>query len=42
MQKRQVEYLLTFGDQNALGFFRKQGFTENLSLPRERWEGYIK
>lgn len=42
MQSRKVSYLLTFGDKNALGFFKKQGFNEHLTLERERWEGYIK
>ena len=42
MQARKVEFLLTYGDNMALGFFRKQGFSEKLTLNKKRWEGYIK
>ncbi|CDI76164.1 hypothetical protein EPH_0025910 [Eimeria praecox] len=29
-------------DNFAVGYFRKQGFTSRISLPRDRWLGYIK
>lgn len=36
------EYFLTYADNAAVGYFSKQGFTKHLSMPRERWHGYIK
>jgi histone acetyltransferase len=35
-------YLLTYADNFAIGYFKKQGFTENLSYPKEQWHGFIK
>jgi len=29
-------------DNNAVGYFQKQGFTKELTLHRERWAGLIK
>ena len=29
-------------DNNAVGYFQKQGFTKEITLPRERWAGVIK
>ena len=37
-----ITYLLTFADNFATGYFKKQGFTEHISLPRDVWSGYIK
>jgi histone acetyltransferase len=34
--------LLTYADNNAVGYFAKQGFSRELSTPREKWGGYIK
>ena len=28
-----------FADNFAVGYFRKQGFTSRISLPRDRWLG---
>lgn len=42
MQRRKVEYLMTYADNLALGYFRKQGFTKDCRMPTERWKGYIK
>lgn len=36
------EYFLTYADNAAVGYFSKQGFTKALSMPRERWHGFIK
>ena len=36
------EYFLTYADNAAVGYFSKQGFTKYLSMPRDRWHGYIK
>ena len=35
-------YLLTYADNFAIGYFQKQGFTENISFPTDQWKGYIK
>lgn len=37
-----VEYLLTYADNTAIDFFKKQGFTRDISLSRNKWMGYIK
>ena len=42
MQRRKVEYLMTYADNLALGYFRKQGFTKDCRMPTERRKGYIK
>ena len=41
MQQRRVEYLMTYADNLALGYFRKQGFSKECKMPSERWKGYI-
>ncbi|KAI0630310.1 hypothetical protein C8Q77DRAFT_1137435 [Trametes polyzona] len=35
-------YFLTYADNYAVGYFRKQGFSKEITLPRARWAGYIK
>ncbi|PHJ26031.1 histone lysine acetyltransferase gcn5-a [Cystoisospora suis] len=37
-----IEYFLTYADNFAVGYFRKQGFTSKISMSRDRWMGYIK
>ncbi|KAI8816991.1 uncharacterized protein EV422DRAFT_561146 [Fimicolochytrium jonesii] len=37
-----VEYLLTYADNLAIGFFKKQGFTSEITLEKSKWVGYIK
>jgi len=37
-----INHFLTYADNYAVGYFKKQGFTKQISLPRERWVGYIK
>ena len=37
-----IQYFLTYADNYAIGYFQKQGFTKYLTMPRERWVGYIK
>jgi histone acetyltransferase len=34
LQSRKVNYMITYGDNMALGFFRKQGFSEKITMPR--------
>merc|ERR1712224_857517 len=42
VKKKGLEYFLTYADNYAIGYFRKQGFTKQVTMPRERWKGYIK
>eukprot|EP00605_Chrysophyceae_sp_TOSAG23-4_P001386 GSChrysophyteH1.ASY1.ANO1.1506.1 assembled CDS len=42
VQKDKIEYFLTYADNYAIGYFQKQGFSKTMSMPRERWVGYIK
>ena len=37
-----MTHLITFADNNAVGYFQKQGFTKEIMLEREKWNGYIK
>lgn len=37
-----INVFLTYADNYAVGYFKKQGFTKEISYPRERWVGYIK
>lgn len=37
-----VEFFLTYADNNAVGYFSKQGFTKQLTVDKERWSGFIK
>jgi len=38
----QIMHFLTYADNYAIGYFKKQGFTKTISLPKEQWMGYIK
>jgi histone acetyltransferase len=37
-----VKHFLTYADNYAFGYFKKQGFTKEITLPRSVWAGYIK
>ncbi|KAK1399111.1 Histone acetyltransferase [Heracleum sosnowskyi] len=37
-----LTHFLTYADNNAVGYFKKQGFTKEIYLEQERWHGYIK
>jgi hypothetical protein len=37
-----IQHFLTYADNFAIGYFKKQGFTKEITYPRERWVGYIK
>ncbi|KAJ8599721.1 hypothetical protein CTAYLR_004762 [Chrysophaeum taylorii] len=37
-----ILYFLTYADNYAIGYFKKQGFSANVGLPREKWFGFIK
>ena len=41
-EKENMTHLITFADNNAVGYFAKQGFTKDVMMPREKWVGYIK
>ncbi|KAJ6829488.1 histone acetyltransferase GCN5 [Iris pallida] len=37
-----LTHFLTYADNNAVGYFIKQGFTKEITLEKDRWHGYIK
>ena len=37
-----VTHFLTYADNNAVGYFAKQGFTKEITMDRSLWHGYIK
>ncbi|CAD5219138.1 unnamed protein product [Bursaphelenchus okinawaensis] len=37
-----IHHFLTYADEFALGYFKKQGFSDIISLPRVRYHGFIK
>lgn len=37
-----VRHYLTYADNYAIGYFKKQGFTRHVTLDRDLWSGYIK
>ena len=37
-----IKHFLTYADNYAIGYFKKQGFTKEITLERQRWMGYIK
>lgn len=37
-----IYHFLTYADEFAVGYFRKQGFTAHIALPLENYLGYIK
>ena len=41
-KKDGYKYFLTYADNNAIGYFKKQGFHKNLKMPLEQWKDYIK
>jgi histone acetyltransferase len=40
--ERMVDHFLTYADNFAVGYFRKQGFTKEVTMKEERWAGFIK
>jgi histone acetyltransferase len=40
--KEGVEYFITYADNYAVGYFKKQGFTRTISMPKTRYHGLIK
>ena len=41
-KKGGISHFLTYADNYAIGYFRKQGFSKQVTMPRSRWVGYIK
>lgn len=37
-----LTHLLTCADNNAVPYFKKQGFSKKITLPFDQWQGYIK
>lgn len=37
-----IKYFLTYADNYAIGYFKKQGFTKEITLNKSVWMGYIK
>ena len=37
-----VHHFLTFADEFAIGYFKKQGFSKDIKLPKAIYQGYIK
>ena len=37
-----IEGMLTYADNHAVGYFRKQGFKKQVTMKRERWQGFLK
>lgn len=37
-----IKYFLTYADNYAIGYFKKQGFTKEITLNKLVWMGYIK
>lgn len=37
-----INYFLTYADNYAIGYFKKQGFSKIVSQPKSKWFGYIK
>ncbi|XP_015115187.1 histone acetyltransferase KAT2A [Diachasma alloeum] len=40
--KNNILHFLTFADEFAIGYFKKQGFSKDIKLPRLMYQGYIK
>ncbi|VDM44674.1 unnamed protein product [Toxocara canis] len=37
-----IYHFLTYADEFAIGYFKKQGFSENITIEREKYHGFIK
>ncbi|XP_051570612.1 histone acetyltransferase KAT2A-like isoform X2 [Myxocyprinus asiaticus] len=40
--KHGILYFLTYADEYAIGYFKKQGFSKDIKVPKARYLGYIK
>ena len=41
-KKDGYKYFLTYADNNAIGYFKKQGFHKDIKMPKEKYKEYIK
>lgn len=41
-ESERLTHLITFADNNAVGYFSKQGFRKEILMEKEKWSGYIK
>ena len=41
-KKEGYKYFLTYADNNAIGYFKKQGFHKEIKMPKEKYKEYIK
>ncbi|CAH1105077.1 unnamed protein product, partial [Psylliodes chrysocephalus] len=39
---KRIFHFLTFADQNAIGYFQRQGFSKDIKMNRAAYQGYIK
>ncbi len=37
-----ITHFLTYADNYAIGYFKKQGFSKSIGMPKDRWSDYIK
>jgi histone acetyltransferase len=37
-----LKYFLTYADNNAIGYFKKQGFSTYIKMSVDKWKEYIK
>ena len=37
-----IEFFITYADNYAIGYFKKQGFSKSVSMPKGRYQGLIK
>lgn len=42
LSSKGVQFFLTYADNQAIEYFKKQGFCKDLRLPKSRYEGHIK
>ncbi|DAZ98640.1 TPA: hypothetical protein N0F65_000835 [Lagenidium giganteum] len=42
VKKQGITHFLTYADNYAIGYFKKQGFTKSVSMPKGNWFGFIK
>ncbi|KAL0126490.1 hypothetical protein PUN28_005091 [Cardiocondyla obscurior] len=40
--KHNILHFLTFADEFAIGYFKKQGFSKDIKLPKAMYQGYIR
>lgn len=41
-QQKNIDYFVTYADNHAIEYFKKQGFSTKLRIPEEQYKGYIK